>query len=164
VPSRCGYGRVPAAGRDRGRRRAAPSWVESTASVVASSACGSRARSKGRRRVRVRDLPAGRRRVVVVWCKRIWRCPDPDCAVGSWTEHSSEIGPRAPMTRRAGPRPAARSGARRRAALAWSFGVGPAARFPQASRTGTHLDRVVGRLGAASRWHVKIRVAETRAI
>jgi hypothetical protein len=36
---------------------------------------------------------------------------------GELDGHSSEIGPRAPMTRRAGPRPAARSGARRRVAL-----------------------------------------------
>jgi hypothetical protein len=30
---------------------------------------------------------------------RIWRCPDPDCEVGSWTERSAEISPRASMTR-----------------------------------------------------------------
>ncbi len=74
--------------------------VETTATVVGCR-CGSRALAKGRRRVRVRDLPAGGRRVVVVWSKRIWRCPDPDCEVGSWTETSPEIGPRASMTRRA---------------------------------------------------------------
>ncbi len=52
-----------------------------------------RALSKGRRKVRVRDLPAGGRRVVVVWWKRLWRCPDGDCEVTTWTEHSEAIAP-----------------------------------------------------------------------
>jgi transposase len=75
--------------------------VETAARVVACSACGTRALAKGRRQVRVRDLPAGGRRVVVVWRKRILRCPEPDCELGSWTEQSPEIGRRASMTRRA---------------------------------------------------------------
>ena len=53
--------------------------METTAVVVGCPRCGWRAVSKGRRCVRVRDLPAGGRRVVVVWRKRIWRCPDADC-------------------------------------------------------------------------------------
>ena len=59
--------------------------VETTATVVGCGSCGTRALSKGRRRVRIRDLPAGGRRVVVVWSKRIWRCPEPDCEMGTWT-------------------------------------------------------------------------------
>jgi DNA-directed RNA polymerase subunit RPC12/RpoP len=46
--------------------------VETTATVVGCWGCGARALSKGRRKVRVRDLPAGGRRVVVVWWKRLW--------------------------------------------------------------------------------------------
>ena len=74
--------------------------VETTAEVVGCRACGVRAESKGRRDVRVRDLPAGGRRVVVVWRKRIWRCPDRDCEVGSWTERTDAIAARASMTER----------------------------------------------------------------
>ena len=75
--------------------------VETTASVVGCPACGTRVVSKGRGKVRVRDLPAGGRRVVVVWWKRIWRCPDPDCDVASWSEQTEAIAPRASMTERA---------------------------------------------------------------
>ena len=40
--------------------------VETTASVVGCSGCGTRARSKGRRRTRVWDLPVGGRPTVLV--------------------------------------------------------------------------------------------------
>lgn len=55
----------------------------------------------GRRRVAVRDLPAGGRPVALWWSKRIWRCEDPDCERGSWTERSTAIAPRASLTERA---------------------------------------------------------------
>ena len=72
--------------------------VETTAEVVGCPGCGTRARSKGRRKVWVHDLPAGGRRVVMVWWKRIWRCGDTDCEVGTWTEQAEAIAPRASMT------------------------------------------------------------------
>ena len=75
--------------------------VETTAALVGCPECGVRAVSKGRRKVRVRDLPSGGRRAVVVWWKRIWRCAEPDCGVGSWTEQSEAIAPRASLTQRA---------------------------------------------------------------
>ena len=75
--------------------------VETTGTLVGCGGCGTRAVSKGRRDVRVRDLPAGGRPVVMVWSKRIWRCPDPDCEVASWSERSPAIAPRASMTERA---------------------------------------------------------------
>ena len=75
--------------------------VETTSTVVGCPGCGTRAASKGRREVRVRDLSAGGRPVVVVWRKRIWRCPDPDCGVASWSEQADAIAPRASMTERA---------------------------------------------------------------
>jgi len=75
--------------------------VETTADVVGCGRCGTRAASKGRRKVAVRDLPAGGRRVVIVWSKRIWRCGDPDCDTGTWTEQTPAIESRASMTERA---------------------------------------------------------------
>ena len=62
--------------------------VETDADVVGCSGCGTRARSKGRRRTKVRDLPVGGRPTVLVWSKRVWRCPEAACEVGSWSETS----------------------------------------------------------------------------
>ena len=53
--------------------------------------CGVRAVGHGRRRVKVRDLPMADRPVVLVWAKRLWRCPEPACAMGTWSEESDEI-------------------------------------------------------------------------
>lgn len=65
--------------------------------------CGGRARGKGRRAVRLVDLPAFGRPAVLVWHKRRWQCPDSDCETGSWTEHDPRIAPqRTQMTTRAG--------------------------------------------------------------
>jgi hypothetical protein len=44
---------------------------------------GVRAVGHGRRRVKVRDLPIADRPVVLVWAKRLWRCPEPACPVGT---------------------------------------------------------------------------------
>jgi transposase len=100
--------------------------VETTASAVGCPGCGTRARSKGRRNVRVRDMPAGGRRVVVVWRKRIWRCPDPDCDVATWTERTEAIAPRASMTERARAEACRQVGELNRsvACVARDFGVG----------------------------------------
>ena len=38
-----------------------------------------------------RDLPYGERGISVVWHKRRWRCAEPDCARGSFTEAIAEI-------------------------------------------------------------------------
>lgn len=75
--------------------------VETTETVVGCAGCGTRAVGHGRRRVRVRDLPAGGRPVVLVWAKRKWRCPEPDCEVVTWTEAHPAIRPRALLTERA---------------------------------------------------------------
>ena len=49
------------------------------------------------------DLPAFGRPTRLRWIKRRWRCPDPRCEVGSWTEVDPSIaGPRLSMTTRAG--------------------------------------------------------------
>ena len=75
--------------------------VETDASWAACSSCGTRAKSKGRRKTMVRDLPVGGRPVVLVWFKRRWRCPETDCGVKSWTETSPQIRPRAVLSERA---------------------------------------------------------------
>ncbi len=100
--------------------------VETTAAVVGCAGCGTRAVSKGRRRGRVRDLPAGGRRVVVVWSKRLWRCPEPGCDVRTWSERSDAIAPRASMTERARAEACRQVGEQNRsvACVARDFGVG----------------------------------------
>jgi transposase len=100
--------------------------VETTAVVVGCPSCGTRAVSKGRRKVRVRDLPAGGRRAVVVWSKRLWRCPDADCEAGTWSERSEAIAPRASMTERARAEACRQVGEQNRsvACVARDFGVG----------------------------------------
>ncbi len=75
--------------------------VETTADAVGCEACGTRAVGHGRRVVKVRDLPVAGRPVVLVWAKRVWRCPDADCAVLTWSEDVDAIAPRAALTERA---------------------------------------------------------------
>ena len=70
-------------------------YVETPADLVGCARCGVRAVGHGRRRTLVRDLAVSGRPVVLVWAKRRWRCPDPDCAMGSWVEQIDAIGPRA---------------------------------------------------------------------
>ena len=62
--------------------------VENTAEVVGCSSCGTRAVALGRRRVKARD-------VVLVWAKRLCRCPDPYCEVVTWSERCEDVGSRA---------------------------------------------------------------------
>jgi len=53
--------------------------------------CGVLAHVKERRRVELVDLPAFGRPARLVWVKRRFRCPEPTCSVGSWTEEAPEI-------------------------------------------------------------------------
>jgi len=69
--------------------------------MVGCQGCGVRAEAHGRRTVRVRDLPAGGRPVVLAWRKWIWRCTEPACGVRTWTEQVAAIRPRAVLTERA---------------------------------------------------------------
>ena len=75
--------------------------VETTPDGVGCDGCGTRAVGHGRREVKVRDLPIGDRRVVLMWRKRLWRCPEPDCPVKTWAEDTDAIAPRAALTERA---------------------------------------------------------------
>lgn len=100
--------------------------VETAASLVGCDGCGTKAVGHGRRVVKVRDLPVGDRPVVLVWRKRIWRCPDPDCVVRTWTEETDAIAPRAALTERARAEICRRVGAEGHsvASVARAFGVG----------------------------------------
>jgi hypothetical protein len=78
--------------------------VQTTATVIGCAGCGVRATPRGRRTVRVRELPIGGRPVVLAWHKRIWRCREPACGVRTWTEQQAAIRPRAVLTNGPGPR------------------------------------------------------------
>ncbi len=41
------------------------------------------------------------RPVVLVWAKRVWRCPEPDCATKTWTETTEAIRARGELSERA---------------------------------------------------------------
>jgi transposase len=75
--------------------------VETTEDRAWCEMCGVHALSHGRRRVVVRDLPLADRPVVLVWSKRLWRCPEPACPARTWSEESDHIAPRAVLTERA---------------------------------------------------------------
>ncbi len=75
--------------------------VETPPRVVACTSCGTRAKSKGRATVAIRDMAAGGRPVRLVWRKRRWRCPDPDCEAKTWTEEVGGVAPRACLSERA---------------------------------------------------------------
>jgi transposase len=100
--------------------------VQTTATVVGCQGCGVRAELHGRRTVRVRDLPIGGRPVVLAWRKRLWRCREETCQVGTWTEQMAAIRPRAVLTQRAGAEACRRVGkdAHAVAAVARDLGVG----------------------------------------
>jgi transposase len=60
------------------------------------------AHSRGRRLVRLVDTPCFGRPVELVWRKRTWRCVEPACPTGSFTEQHEELArPRALLTARA---------------------------------------------------------------
>ena len=76
--------------------------IETTATVVGCSACGTKALPHERRVSEIRDLACFGRPARLVWNKRRWRCPEPDCTAKTWTEASDQFCPRALLTRRAG--------------------------------------------------------------
>jgi hypothetical protein len=82
--------------------------VQNSATLAGCSRCGTRANAKDRRWVTLRDAPAGDRAVLVRWWKRIWCCPDPDCAARTWTEQTDLAEPR--RCSRAGRRSGSRTG------------------------------------------------------
>lgn len=75
--------------------------VESPPCAMGCCSCGVIAHSHGRREVMLVDACFGRS-VQVVWRKRIWRCIEPACPTGVFTEQDDQIAaPRALLTTRA---------------------------------------------------------------
>ena len=99
--------------------------IETTVEVAGCEACGTRAIGHGRRRVKVRDLAIVGEPVTLVWAKRIWRCPEVDCAAKTWSETSEEIAARAVLSEQARAEIARRvgPGTESVAAVARAFGV-----------------------------------------
>jgi len=76
--------------------------VETPVVVEGCRVCGVVARSHGRRDVRLVDVPCFGRPVDLVWRKRTWRCEEPTCLAGSFTQQNPGLArPRALLTTRA---------------------------------------------------------------
>lgn len=75
--------------------------VETTAERTGCPGCGQVAVLHDRRPRWVRDLPIGGRPVLLVWSKRVWRCPDLGCPRLTWSETTSAVRGRAVLTERA---------------------------------------------------------------
>lgn len=75
--------------------------VETAETVSGCPDCGVVAVGHGRRQVRLHDTPCFGRPVRLLWAKRLWRCPDPDCPRTTFTEEHELAGPRAKLTARA---------------------------------------------------------------
>jgi len=75
--------------------------VESDADVGGCPSCGVVAVGHGRRVHEVADAPCFGVPTLVRWRKRIFRCADPACEVGTFSERHALAAPRAKLTRRA---------------------------------------------------------------
>ena len=63
--------------------------------------CGVIAKTKDRLRVVIRDLPAFDRAVKLLWSKRRFFCPEPDCPQRTWSERSPDLPERRVLSARA---------------------------------------------------------------
>ncbi|MGM9472057.1 transposase family protein [Pseudarthrobacter sp. YS3] len=63
--------------------------------------CGVVAVGHGRRQVRLHNIPCFGQPVGLLWAKRVWRCPDPDCPKTTFSEEHPLAGPWAKLTARA---------------------------------------------------------------
>jgi transposase len=76
--------------------------VESARVPMGCPSCLVVAHSHGRRTVTLTDTPSFGRPVRIRWRKRTWRCPEPACPVGSFTERDDAVvRPRGLLTTRA---------------------------------------------------------------
>ncbi len=75
--------------------------VETGVDLAGCPDCGVVAVGHGRRQVGLHDIPCFGRPVRLLWAKRVWRCPDPDCPRATFTEEHPLAGPRAKLTTRA---------------------------------------------------------------
>jgi len=126
--------------------------VQTTATTVGCTACGTQARVHARRTVQVRDLPIGGRPVVLAWRKRVWRCVEPACGAQTWTEQTVQVRPRAVLTERARAEACRRVGkdAHAVAAVARDLGVGWATVMRAVAEHGQPLIDDPARLGGVT--------------
>jgi transposase len=75
--------------------------VETPPDPVGCAVCGVVAVGHGRRLRRLRDVPAFGAPVELLWRVRRWRCPEPDCRGGVFTEEHDLAPPREKLTTRA---------------------------------------------------------------
>jgi transposase len=76
--------------------------VESPPTPLGCPTCGVIVHSRGRREVRLVDVPCFGRPVELVWRRRTWRCDEQACATRLITEqHDDRAAPRALLTTRA---------------------------------------------------------------
>ena len=75
--------------------------VETEAEATGCPGCGVLATGHGRRKVTAADAPCFGVSVLIIWLKRVWRCAEPDCPTGTWSEMHELIAPRAVLTSRA---------------------------------------------------------------
>jgi transposase len=75
--------------------------VETVPMVVHCRRCGGRAWAHDRREHLLRDVSVAGRAAVLVWWKRIWRCPNRSCQARTWSETSPVAAPREALTTRA---------------------------------------------------------------
>jgi len=75
--------------------------VESDRVIAGCPQCGVVAVGHGRRRHRLHDAPCFAVPAVIVWLKRVWRCPDAGCPTQTFSETHPLAGSRAKLTARA---------------------------------------------------------------
>jgi transposase len=75
--------------------------VETDADVGGCPACGVVAVGHGRRVHEAGDAPCFGTPTRVRWRKRLWRCPEPSCPLGTFSEQHDFLPPRAKLTTRA---------------------------------------------------------------
>jgi len=76
-------------------------FLETTAEETGCPLCGVLATLHDRKARQVRDLPLAGRPTVLTWSKRVWRCREPLCLQGTWSERTQAIRPKAVLTERA---------------------------------------------------------------
>jgi transposase len=121
--------------------------VETEPVVVYCGRCGGPAQAHDRREHLLRDVPVGGRATVLVWWKRVWRCPEPTCPARTWTERSPLGSPRQSLTQRAKVWVTRRVGAGQTVAgVARTLGVGWWAVMRAVTEVGTPMVDDPGRL------------------
>ncbi len=76
--------------------------IELMAELVGCPSCGVLARAHGRALVEYRDLPVFGRPARLQWAKRRFHCEETLCAMGTWSEDSTDFSARCLLTDRAG--------------------------------------------------------------